>query len=193
MSAPLIWIIIPGVFGIFALLITNQRILFFLGGVLALLLAFIAIIIPIDTALQFGNLSLKIAPAIEILGRRLVLIPADGPLLAIFFVLVAIWLFGCVLPKTSYRLVPLGLIISSLMIVSIAVEPFLYAAILIEIAVLLAIPLLLPLNKTPGPGLMRFLIYQTLGMPFILIDGWMLSGVESSPGDLDLAVQSATI
>ena len=40
---------------------------------------------------------------------------------------------------------------------------------------------------------MRFLIYQTLGMPFILFAGWLLAGVESSPSDLALAVQSGII
>ena len=48
------------------------------GGSLALLLALAALIVPIDQALQIGNFSLKIAPAIQILGRRLILIPADG-------------------------------------------------------------------------------------------------------------------
>jgi formate hydrogenlyase subunit 3/multisubunit Na+/H+ antiporter MnhD subunit len=39
----------------------------------------------------------------------------------------------------------------------------------------------------------RFLIYQTLAMPFILLAGWLLAGVEASPGDLDLTAQSATM
>src|SRR6185436_260516 len=39
----------------------------------------------------------------------------------------------------------------------------------------------------------RFLIYQTLATPFILLAGWMLVGVESSPGDLALAAQSASM
>ena len=193
MSAPLLWIILPAVLAIPALLINHQRALSIFGGSLAVLLALIALIVPIDQALQVGGFSLKIAPSIDILGRRLILIPADGPLLAIFYGLVAMWFFGSEVTGTAHRLVPLGLIITALLVASIAVEPFLYAAILIEMAVLLAVPLMVPLNQAPGPGVMRFLIYQTLGMPFILFAGWLLSGVEASPGDLALAVQSATI
>jgi NADH-quinone oxidoreductase subunit N len=193
MSAPLIWVIFPAVVSIPALLITNQRILSILGGSIAVLLALVALVVPIDQAFQIGGFSLKIASAFDILGRRLILIPADGSLLAIFYGLVAMWFFGGEVTGTAHRLVPFGLIVVALLVASIAVEPFLYAAILIEMAVLLAIPLLLPLNQAPGPGVMRFLIYQTLGMPFILFAGWLLAGVEASPGDLALAVQSATI
>ena len=193
MSAPLIWIILPAAFAVPAILFNNQRFLSILGGSLAAVLAFIALVIPIDQALQIGGFSLKIAPAIDILGRRLILIPADGPLLVVFYGLIAMWFFGGEVTGTAHRLVPFGLLVTALLVASIAVEPFLYAAILIEMAILLAIPLLLPLNQTPGPGVTRFLIYQTLGMPFILFAGWLLAGVEASPGDLSLAVQSATI
>jgi len=193
MSAPLIWILLPAALALATLVISNQRALAIGGGSLAFILALIALFLPIDQALQIGGFSLKVAPAIQILGRRLILIPADGPLLAIFYGLVAMWFFGAEITGTAHRLIPLGLLIVALLVASIAVEPFLYAAILIEMAALLAVPLLVPHNQTPGPGVMRFLIYQTLGMPFILFAGWLLAGVESSPGDLALAVQSATI
>jgi len=193
MSAPVLWIFIPATVGAISLLISNQRVLALGGGGLALFLALIALFLPIDQALQISSFSLKIAPTIEILGRRIILVPADGSLLAIFYGLVAMWFFGAEVTGTAHRLIPLGLIIVALLVTSIAVEPFLYAAILIEMAALLAIPLLVPHNQTPGPGVVRFLIYQTLGMPFILFAGWLLSGVESSPGDLALAIQSATI
>jgi len=193
MSAPLIWIIIPIAMAGVLLLITNQRILTMVGGSLTLMLSSIALLIPIDQALQIGDISLKIAPAIQILGRRLILNPTDASLLAIFYGLVSLWFFGAEITNTTQRLIPLGLMIAALLVASIAVEPFLYAAIIIEIAVLLAIPMLLPSNQNPGPGVIRFLIYQTLGMPFILFAGWLLAGVEASPGDLALVVQSATI
>ena len=83
--------------------------------------------------------------------------------------------------------------IIALMVASIAVEPFLYAALFIEMAILLAIPMLTSIYKPPGRGVVRFLIYQTLAMPFILLAGWLLAGVEASPGDLALAAQSAAM
>lgn len=193
MSSPILWIVLPAVLAVLALLIPNERFLSIFGGSLAVLLALLALILPIDQALQIGSFSLKIAPELDILGRKLILTPADGSLLAIFYGLVAMWFYGAEVTGTAHRLIPIGLMVTSLLVASIAVEPFLYAAILIEIAVLLAVPLLLPLNQAPGPGVMRFLIYQTLGMPFILFAGWLLAGVESSPADLGLAVQSATI
>ena len=103
MSAPLLWIILPAVLAIPALLINHQRALSIFGGSLAVLLALIALIVPIDQALQVGGFSLKIAPSIDILGRRLILIPADGPLLAIFYGLVAMWFFGRPVPPARFH------------------------------------------------------------------------------------------
>jgi len=82
MNAPTIWIIFPGVIGIVYLLLNRQRTLAIAGGSTAMFLALLALILPIDQALEFGTLSLKISPAIQILGRRLIIIPADGSLLA---------------------------------------------------------------------------------------------------------------
>jgi formate hydrogenlyase subunit 3/multisubunit Na+/H+ antiporter MnhD subunit len=73
------------------------------------------------------------------------------------------------------------------------VQPFLYAALLIETAVLVSVPLLSPPGQTPGRGTLRFLIYQTMGMPFILLSGWLLAGVESSPGNLSLTLESTVM
>ncbi len=193
MNAPTIWIIAPAGIAILLLFITNQRALSLIGGSLAVILALAAQFLPIEKALQLGTFAIKVDSSLTILGRVLLITPAEGSLLALIYAATALWFFGAEAAKSSLRLVPLGLIITSLMIASIAVEPFLYAALFIEMAVLLSIPMLTSIHKPPGKGVVRFLIYQTLAMPFILLAGWLLAGVEASPGDLALAAQSASM
>jgi NADH-quinone oxidoreductase subunit N len=193
MNAPYLWILLPLVIGGFTLLLPGERLKVVLGGMTALFLCIIALVVPIDSALLIGPLSIKISSGVQILGRNLVLSAPDGALLAILYGLAAMWFFGAEAAGVANRLIPLGLAIIALLVASIAVEPFLFAAIFIEIAVLLAVPMLSPQGEVPGRGVVRFLIYQTLAMPFILFAGWMLAGVESSPGDLTLTIQSATM
>ena len=190
MSAPFIWIFLPLIIGGLSLFITRERLATIVGGVTAILLTGAALIVPIDEALGFGSFSIKVASSFQILGRNLTLDAAEAPLLAILFGVAALWFIGAEFVGVARRLTPFGLIIISLLVASIAVQPFLYAALLIELAILVAVPLLSPLDQIPGRGVIRFLIYQTLGMPFILIAGWLSAGVEASPGDLALTIQS---
>lgn len=193
MTAPLLWILLPLLIGGITLVLPGARLKVMVGGITALVLTAIALVIPIDSALLVGPLSIKISSSAQILGRNLVLGAPDAALLAIFYGVAVLWFFGAEAVGVANRLIPLGLAIIALLVASIAVEPFLFAAIFIEIAVLLAVPLLSPPGQVPGRGVLRFMIYQTLAMPFILFAGWMLAGVESSPGDLALTIQSATM
>ena len=197
MSAPVIWILVPFIAAIALMFLQRGRGTSIQGVVLCLTLAAIALIIPIDTALTLGPFSIKIAGSVQLLGRSFQFTQPDEPILALIFGLAALWFFGTEAAEADRRFIPLGLGIIALLIASLAVEPFLYAALLIEIAALLAIPLLVNLPSVgiqtadqSHRGVLRFLIYQTLAMPFILFSGWMLAGVEASPGDLALTAQS---
>jgi formate hydrogenlyase subunit 3/multisubunit Na+/H+ antiporter MnhD subunit len=193
MNAPTIWILVPIGVGLLLLFINNQRLLSLLGGSLAVILALIAQFVPIETALKVASVSLKIDSGLTILGRSLIIPPTEGSLLALIYGAGALWFFGAEAAKTAPRMVPRGFMIIALMVASIAVQPFLYAALFIEMAILLAIPMLTSIHRPPGRGVVRFLIYQTLAMPFILLAGWLLAGVEASPGDLALTAQSAAM
>ncbi|GAB4545051.1 MAG: hypothetical protein Fur002_18840 [Anaerolineales bacterium] len=192
MSAPVLWILFPFLFGVLILFLP-KRYAFALGGGAAALLALTALLLPIDAALLVGPLSIKITASVKALGRSFILNAADGLPLAFIYGVAALWFFGVFAPNEQNRFVGLGLMIISLLVASIAVEPFLYAALLLEIAAMLALPLLTPLHRKAGRGVVRFLIYQTLAMPFILFAGWMLSGVEASPGDLSATSSSGVI
>lgn len=193
MNAPILWIAAPFAAGVFVLFFLRDRFSAWIGGTTAAILALIALIVPIDTALLIGSISIKISPAIQFFGRSFELNTADGPLLAMIYGLAALWFFGTEASGTANRFVSLGLMIVALLTASIAVEPFLYAALLLEVAAMLVIPLLVPPYQKPGRGVVRFLIYQTLAMPFILFSGWMLAGVEASPGDLGTTIQAGTM
>ncbi|HEX2697760.1 MAG TPA: hypothetical protein VHM28_08630, partial [Anaerolineales bacterium] len=157
MNAPEIWILIPILMGGFSLLFLRERTLAWIGGTTSAILALLALIIPIDEALLIGPVSLKIASSAFLFGRSLVLPPADAPLLTLIYGMCALWFFGTEAAGAARRLVPFGLVITALLVAAIAVEPFLYAALLIEMAVLVAVPLLSPSNQKPGRGVIRFL------------------------------------
>ena len=193
MNSPTIWIIAPAVVAVLLMFVPNQRALSLIGGTAAVLLAASAQFIPTEEALRVGALSFRIESSLSILGRELLIKPEEGPLLALIFGGAALWFFGAEASKSALRFVPLGLLITALMVASIAVEPFLFAALFIEMAVLLAVPMLAGADQPPGRGVVRFLIYQTLAMPFILLSGWLLAGVEVSPGNLALAGQAAAV
>jgi formate hydrogenlyase subunit 3/multisubunit Na+/H+ antiporter MnhD subunit len=193
MNAPTLWIIAPAFAAILLFAVRNQRALSVLGGVIALMLAISAQFLPIEEPFRIGIFSVKIDSTLAVFGRVLLIQPAEGSLLAIIYGATALWFFGAEASQTAPRIVPYGLLMTTFMVAAIAVEPFLFAALFIELAILLAIPMLTQANQTPGPGVVRFLIYQTLAMPFILLAGWLLAGVESSPGDIALATQSASM
>lgn len=193
MSAPILWIAVPFIFGALILFLLGEKYSAYVGGGVAALLSLIALFIPIDTALLIGAVSIKISPAIQFFGRSFELTAADGPLLAMIYGLSALWFFGTQASGTAHRFVSLGLMIIALLTASVAVEPFLYAALLLEMAAMLVVPLLVPLYQKPGRGVVRFIIYQTLAMPFILFSGWMLAGVEASPGDLGSTIQAGVM
>ncbi len=192
-NAPTVWILFPILFGGLLLLTRNPKIHSYIGGTIAVILAFAAQFIPIGQALLLGSFSFKVDSSLNVLGRALTINPAEGSLLALIYGGAALWFFGSLAAENTARIVPMGYMIIGLLVASIAVQPFLYAALFIQMAILISIPMLTSIYDLPGKGILRFLIYQTLAMPFILLAGWLLAGVEASPGDLALAAQSASM
>ena len=192
MSAPFLWIFLPLTLAGLLMLLRNQKVIALIACIFTLFLTLAAWLLPIDTAMTIGNVSFKLSSSFEILGRHLVLGSADRSLLALIYGSAIVWFAVAPAVKTARPLISLGLSITALLVAALAVEPFLYAALLIEMAVLLSIPLLSAPGQRPGKGLIRLLIFQTLAMPFILFSGWLLAGIEANPGNLEL-VQPAAI
>jgi len=177
MSAPILWIFLPLVLAGLLLLISNQKAIFLVACLFTLFLTVAAWLLPIDTALTIGGFTLKLAPSIQILGRNLTISSSNRSLLVLIYGSAFFWFVPAATLQVVHRLIPLGLAITSLLVAALAVQPFLYAALIIEVAVLISIPLLSSSGQKPGKGLVRFLIFQSLGMPFILFSGWLLAGM----------------
>jgi len=193
MNAPIIWIGFPILVALLVILIPHRDVVAGIGSAVAFLLGLCALLLPFDTALALGNFSIKISSTFEILGRRFSLTSADTLILAIIYFSAAFWFAASQATDAGRRLVSIGLLIIAFLVASLAVEPYLYAALLIELSVLLSIPLLITPGEQPAPGAIRFLIFQTLAMPLILFSGWLIAGVEANPGDLNQVGESAIL
>jgi formate hydrogenlyase subunit 3/multisubunit Na+/H+ antiporter MnhD subunit len=193
MSAPFLWIFLPLMLAGLLLLFRNQKVVVLVSCAFTFFLTLAACLFPIDTALAIGNWSFKLTSSFEILGRYLILSTANRSYLALIYGSSFFWFGATFSSGASRRLIPFGLAITALLVAALAVEPFLYAALLIEMAVLLSVPLLSTSGQKPGRGIIRFLIFQTLAMPFILFSGWLLAGIEANPGDLGLVQQAAIL
>jgi NADH-quinone oxidoreductase subunit N len=191
MNAPFVWILLPLFIAGILLLIRNENVIIVTAGFLTLFLTLAAWLVPLDSALTIGSLTINISSTLQILGRQFTLTSGDRSFLALVYGSAFFWFIPAATLQIVRRIIPLGLALTALLVAAIAVEPFLYAALIIEMAVLLSLPLLSTPGQKPGKGLLRFLIFQTLAVPFILFSGWVLAGIEANPGNVTLVKQAA--
>ncbi|MCI0518848.1 MAG: hypothetical protein L0Z70_01155 [Chloroflexi bacterium] len=193
-NAPFVWILLPGGVAVLLLFLRGwERLTAALGVGLTLALAWLAWALPIGERFELFSLRLTVAETFEILGRRFVLTPSDSPALILIYITVALWFGGALAARVGRLFIPLGLGMAALLTAALAVEPFLYAALIIEMVVLLSVPLLSPPGARAGRGVLRYLTLHTLGVPFFLLAGWMLTGAETAPADSALAAQAGML
>ncbi len=187
MSAPLIWIVFPVLGAVLLWALRKNLPRMILGGMaLTLVLLLCALFMPIEQPTRFLGRTYLIQSTIEFLGRRLVIENTDRSFLALMYGMLFFWLIGAQAARTHFLFISFSLAMTAFLIAARAVQPSLYAALLIEMAVLLSIPMLMPPGRPYGQGLLRFLIFQTLGVPFILLAGWALGQVEINPTNAQL-------
>ncbi len=193
MSSPLIWIFLPILFSVALFLTKSKRLLCgILGTFFSLVLAVAATYFPKDFILGFGSNSLEVKDIMVILGRTLTITYDNLTLVSIIFYINAFWNLGSCWFKTNKFFPAMSLVITPLLVAALAVEPFLYAALFIEIIILISIPLLSPETEKTTKGILRYLVFQFLAFPFILFAGWALSGAETAPANSPL-INQATI
>jgi len=184
-SAPLIWFVFPlGISIVFWFLQARTKLVFWLAVVICFLLGLVALLQPIGGLLKIGPASLEIKDTLLLFGRNFTLQNSDRFFLAFIYFGAIFWFLGSQNSAVPAKFIPLSLAILSLLTAALAVEPFLYSAVLIELAVIISLPLLLNRGEPIGQGVLRYFIYQSLAMPFILFAGWILSGTQANTSDI---------
>ena len=192
MNAPVIWIIIPICISILMLGGLRWRgAIVYVGVGSSLFLAALAWWLPVGEAIGKGPLSFEIFQSLSVFGRQFTITDYEKPIVALLYIGTAFWMGGTIAAQTDTDFVPISLSITAMLVAGLLVEPFLYAALIIEIIVLGCVVLLNSSHAKGRKGILRFWTFETLGMPFILLLGWMLAGVEANPGEAILASQVA--
>jgi NADH:ubiquinone oxidoreductase subunit 2 (subunit N) len=170
----------------------NQRLSVLLGAGCCFMLAFLALVLPIGGAISLGSFSIAILSTLSILGRQLIIQTGDRYIIVLIYGMSAFWFLGTLSVRPHRLFISSSLGIIALLVAALSVSPFFYAALLIEMAVLLSIPMMLQPGKPLGAGVLRYLIFQTLGMPTILFAGWVLDVLSTNPTSQTLMTLAAS-
>jgi len=191
MNTPIIWIAIPAIFSFITLFLRRyEKPILIIGTAFTAFLGLAALLIPRAWALDLGIVNIQIVDTLSVFGRQFILGIELRNLTGLIYLAAALWFGGAYFAQAPALVVPIGTLVVALSIAALSVEPFLYAPLFIEVAVLVSVPLMVPVGNGAGPGIIRYIVFQTLGMPFILIAGWMLSttGVELTGTGIGLSL-----
>jgi len=193
MNAPILWMISPAVISLLLLTIQSRRIRNYTFIIVCLILVGISLFTRIDLIGTKRFYTFDISSTLTILGRSFAIFEEGKFLIQFIYGFNAIWGTSLIIFKKSERIIPLGLLFSALLIAAISVEPFLYSAFFIEIAIIMSIPLMMESGSKEISGVTRYLIFLTLSMPFILLAGWFLAGGEIIPVNPEQLVQATLL
>ena len=198
MNAAIIWIFFPLLAAAFLYILRRYTLLVQIFGIIIVIfLAFLAWQLPIGRPIVLGPWQalpkLLITPSLSILGRQFVLEDSARSALMIIYIGASIWFIGSTGIKISRLFIPLGLAIAAILTASISVEPFIYAALLIEMAVIICVPILSPPGAPVSRGVLRFLVFQTIGMILLVFSSWVVGQVELNRIDTHLTIRAVTL
>lgn len=157
----------------------------------------VVIMAPLTEPFSLGSFTVALGEPISILGRPLVVEPVDR-LPLIFISLTAAMLFVIawrLLPHSNFF--PIGLTMVALLSGALLVQQVVYAALLVEMAAILAVfPLHEPRELAHArrtKGGLRYMTYATLALPGLMITQLLLELFAIFPNDLSLLSSSTLL
>lgn len=182
MSTPTIWIFVPILLSLVLMALHRLHTLsIWIACLGSLLLAVAAFFFPQNLDFTLGGRNFLFDDTFLIFNRALILTGNQLKTVAILYFFSFLWNIAGLRFSVSRWFPTISLAITTLWVSTLAVEPFLYAAVIVELIVLMSVLLLTPRGEETDRGVMRYLVSQTIAMPFILLSGWMVTGIESAP------------
>jgi NADH-quinone oxidoreductase subunit N len=185
MSTPIFYIATPVLIA-FVLFFFRKKSKLLIAASMTLygLLTLLAYFQVFGEVLQLGPLSIDLSTSLSVLGREFILSNSDRFFLIITCLSSLIWLGGLRSSGLAVNVIPYQMLVTASLTAALAVDPFVYSAIFVEIAVLCSMPLLIHAKAPLSKGVIRFLIFQSISLPLILLGGWLVAGSQASPSDL---------
>lgn len=190
----IIWLLLPVLLGLG--LVTIQRLpklSALLGSLFPLILAVLALVYSKGLTLNVLGRYFTLADSLEVFGRTTQITADQLGIIALLYFLCFAWNIGSGLFKVGQWFNSLSLIITALWASVQVITPFLYSAVLVELIALISVPLLSPRGTPAKSGVIRFLSMQTIAMPLILLSGWVVTGIETSPSAEALVLRGSLL
>jgi len=164
-----------------------------LAALTAAVFGLLALQIPLDQTAVFAGRDIKFDSTWAVLGRQFIFADSDRPALAFIYLSSILFFAGAGATKAPRSLLTVGPVVLSLLAATIFVKPFLFAALFLEMIAALAALILADDDHPATRGALRLLVFVTLGVPFILLAGWQLEGVATSPDDPTLLTHATIL
>lgn len=189
MSAPILFTGIPILLAPLVYLLHRTRpVATGVSVLVTVILALLAVGLPFGQPIAaLGGLTVQATTVL--LGRSFTVEAANRLALAFMFSQAALLFLVSGIVETGAAFLPAGLGVLGLLAAALFVRPFLFAALFLELGAALAVFMLVTeepgqaLSPSATRGALRFLVYTTLGLPFILLTGWLLEASAASPSD----------
>lgn len=179
-NSVVIFILLPLLAGVLLLAISYlRRLSLIISCVLLAGLVVAAMLAPRGLIVEWMDKPYEIRTSLVLLGRAFELPPHLFSFCGLAYLSGLLWSLCSELFKVKANLNAMSLIIPSLLVMMVTVDPFLYSAVIFEILALLAIPLLLEKETRTTRGILHFIVLQTIAMVLVLLSSWMLAGVST--------------
>lgn len=190
MSAMLLWIALPALIGLTLIAIgARYPWIRFAGLAFAGGLALAGLLAPLENPFAIGPLRVMIRSETIVLGRSFFIGTGLARVIGASYGALTLWGFGAQALKTHRFFLPSGMIATAFLCAGLSVQPSQFAGIFVLLAVLVLIPLLVPPGAPASSGVLRFLAFQAIGVPFFVFAGTLLEGLESIPAGLSLTLR----